>query len=181
MKWFQKGASLVLYLGLAAAVIAALWWLWSAVDKAGYERGLAEERTKWESREAEELAAANALIEKLQREAREREQRHAAELADVSRRYQENLRNVEKARDAHIAALRAGALKLRDPEAPACEGAGGGGVPEAPAGAPGRDGPQGGELSAAASEFLLRLTAEADEVARQLQACQEIVRRDRGE
>ncbi|HEX7116256.1 MAG TPA: lysis system i-spanin subunit Rz [Steroidobacter sp.] len=162
-------------------MLAALWWLWSAVDKAGYERGVSEERAKWVARESEELAAANALIEKLQREARAAEQAHAKELAAISKRYQENLRNVEKARDAHIAALRAGALRLRDPEAPACESACGGGVSEASAAAGGRNGPAGGELSAEASEFLLRLTAEADEVARQLQACQEIIRSDRGE
>tara|TARA_R110000868_G_scaffold378761_1_gene644361 strand:- start:192 stop:434 length:243 start_codon:yes stop_codon:yes gene_type:complete len=55
----------------------------------------------------------------------------------------------------------------------------GSGVPGVAATPSGSDGGKGRELSVQTSEFLLTLTGEADTVARQLAACQDVIRSDR--
>lgn len=164
---------LLLTVGLLAAALGAYLW----VDHRGYARGAAATEAAWQAREAEELARANAEIEKLNREARARELAYAMDLEAVASDYEKDLRNAKSSRDAAVAALRAGTLILRDPAAR--QGAGAGGPGEAPAGAGLRVGPAGGVLSPAASGFLLELAAEADAVVLQLHACQGVVQADR--
>ena len=129
---------------------------------------------------ARELDTAQAVAERvqvLQLQARTAEQRHAQALADVSTDYQRRINEANHVRAADRAALRAGTLRLRDPDSTAA----GCGDPaaQAGAGAAGRDGRAPGELSAAAAGFLLELASDADDVARQLAACQRVVEADR--
>ena len=128
---------------------------------------------------AHERDAAQAVAERvqaLQLQARAAEQRYALALADISTDYQRRLNDATQQRAADRAALRAGALRLRDPGGAAdCRGA----AAEAGAGSAGRDGRAPGDLSPAAAGFLLELASDADDVARQLAACQRVVEADR--
>lgn len=155
-------------------------WLASLVG-VGYwqnEAGHVDERTTWQTRENGELRTANATIKALQEQARQSEHDHAAALAAVSTDYERKLSDANKQRAADAAALRAGTLRLRDPNPPGLRACGGLGA-QVGAGAGRRDGPEGGELSEAAAGFLLELASDADDIARQLTACQAVVVHDR--
>lgn len=142
------------------------WW-----DGATHEGVRALQRDNAALRETEQT------VTRLQQAARETERRHAQAMADVSSDYQRRIDEAHQLRAADRVALRTGALRLRDPGTP---GAGGGSAAGSPgAGSPGRDGGTAGELSRQAAEFLLELASDADDVARQLAACQRIVREDR--
>lgn len=143
----------------------------------GIKTGERMERADWERREIAELTAANDKIVKLTAQYREIEARHAADLARVATNYQEKLDATRKQTAKLVADARAGALRLRDPAAR--EGTCGGAAAEAVAPAGRRDGEARGELSGEASAFLLALTGEADEVVKQLDACQQVVMKDR--
>ena len=153
-----------------ASLFGVGWWQNDA--------GHVAERTEWQTRENGELRTANATIKALQEQARKDEQTHAAALAAVSTDYERKLSDANKQRAADAAALRAGTLRLRDPN-PTGLRACGDLTAQVGAGAGRRDGPEGGELSEAAAGFLLELVSDADDVARQLTACQAVVVKDR--
>lgn len=153
-----------------ASLFGVGWWQNDA--------GHVAERTTWQTRENGELRTANATIKALQEQARKDEQTHAAELAAVSTDYERKLSDANKQRAADVAAIRAGTLRLRDPNPPGLRACGGLAA-QVGAGAGRRDGPEGGELSEAAAGFLLELASDADDVARQLTACQAVVVKDR--
>ena len=153
-----------------ASLFGVGWWQNDA--------GHVAERTTWQTRENGELRTANATIKALQEQARKDEQTHAAALAAVSTDYERKLSDANKQRAADAAALRAGTLRLRDPNPPGLRACGGLGAKVGPSPG-GRDGAQGGELSEAAAGFLLGLASDADDVARQLAACQAVVVKDR--
>lgn len=136
------------------------------------------ERSAWQARENAALIAANGKIKTLGEDARKAEQDKALALTAISTDYERKLSDANKQRAADAAAVRAGSLRLRDPSASGLRACGG--FPtEAAAGTGQRDGGAAGELSAAASGFLLDLANEADDVARQLVACQRVVIEDR--
>ena len=105
---------------------------------------------------------------------------HAAALADVSTNFQKELSNANKQRAADIAAVRAGALRLRV-QYPASIYAIGDRPAETGPGAGGCDGPKGAELPESIVADLLGLAADADDVTRQLTACQRVIIEDRAE
>lgn len=142
------------------------------------EAGHIAERTIWQTLENGELRTANATIKSLHEQARKSEYEHAAALAAVSTDYERKLSDANKQRAADAAALRAGTLRLRDPNPTGFRSCGSLGTKIGTS--PGeRDGAQGGELSDAAAGFLLDLASDADDVARQLEACQAVVVKDR--
>ena len=153
-----------------ASLFGVGWWQNDA--------GHVAERTEWQTRENGELRTANATIKALQEQARKDEQTHAAALAAVSTDYERKLSDANKQRAADAAALRAGTLRLRDPNPPGLRACGGLAA-QVGASTGRRDGPEGGELSEAAAGFLLELASDADDVARQLAACQRVVIEDR--
>lgn len=140
--------------------------------------GHVAERTAWQTSENGELRMANDRIKTLEEDARKAEQDKAVALDAISTDYERKLSDANKQRAADIAAVRAGSLRLRDPN-PTGLRACGGLATEAAASAGQRDGGAAGELSTAASGFLLDLANEADDVARQLTACQRVVIEDR--
>lgn len=161
-------------IGLGAAWLASLVGIGYWQNDAGH----VAERTKWQTRENGDLRTANDTIKALQDKARKSEHDHAAALSAVSSDYERKLSDANKQRSVDAAALRAGTLRLRDPNPTGLSACGGLGaqVGTSPGG---RDGAQGGELSEAAAGFLLDLASDADDVARQLAACQEVVVKDR--
>jgi hypothetical protein len=119
------------------------------------------------------LTAANATIERLNREARQTEQEHAATLAAIGATYAHEREDLEVRRRADVAAARDGALRLRIPSsspAPSRSGA-----PEDTAPAAGSHDPAQGELPGAVAADLLALADDADIVATQLTSCQAVV------
>lgn len=169
-----------------AVAVAGLLWLASVAAVGVWQHGAGRgaERLGWETRENAQLRNANATIKRLQDEARQKEHEHAARLDGISTQLeQEKQRETEK-RDRLIADLRAANVRLRDPgavRAGGCEaGATAAGAGERDGGAGSElQGPAAGILSGEASEFLVRLTDEADKVALQLLQCQAVVRSDR--
>ncbi|MED5607794.1 lysis system i-spanin subunit Rz [Pseudomonas sp. JH-2] len=103
------------------------------------------------------------------------ERARAKTQADIDAAYQKGTQDAQTQLDSTLSDLRADNLRLRRKftcSAPASAGA-------TAASAGGGDGGAQGGLQRADAEFLVRLAAEADAVALQLQACQAIVRSDR--
>ena len=178
---FQRGfifGSAYVYIGMAIAA--------AALAGVCYLAGRDIERSVWAEQQNSDLREANRALDAAHKAARIQEQEAARKVAAVSSTYQRDLANANRTKDIAMAALRSGALVLRDPVASSPPVSGG--TAEAPACACGRDGPPGGVLSASASRvlsgeasrFLIALASEADVVATQLQACQALVRADRG-
>lgn len=183
----QRGYTMLVYAIVAGVILIALVALvgmvksyLNGIAEEGYKAGVNDERAKWLAREAKELAAANAEIDRLHREAREEEEHHAEMLAAVSKDYEKEIGNAKRTTKLALDAVRSGSLVLRDPgRTSGCESPRLGPTGEATATAGKRDGPQGADLSATASVFLLELTGEADDVVRQLTACQAVILSDR--
>ena len=170
------------YIGMAiaAAALAGVCYL------VGRSDGRALERSSWTEQQNSDLREANRALDAAHTKARAQEQEAARKVAAVSSTYQRDLANANRTKDLAMAALRSGALVLRDP-APGSP-AHAGGTAEAAACASGHHGPPGGVLSASASRvlsgeasrFLIALASEADFVTLQLQSCQAVIRADRG-
>lgn len=190
----QRGfATILLYLAAGAAVLGALYAIYSAIDSswastAGVDKGKAEIRAEFSVRDAAALAEAHAEKDRAIRDKEAAERKSLEAVTAASTNYQKGLTDGKKTVDAAVARARAG-FRLRDPgrtagpaECPADRGAPAGAAPA------GRDGAAGTELpgtasvvlSAEASEFLIRLAGEADDVVRQLNACQGVIMADRG-
>ena len=176
----QRGFGYV-ELGAALAALAMIacivWWVrgyLKEVDLAGYNRAVGE----YARRDNEALRTAIATRDRLQREKDALEAKNAQLVTAASANYQKGLTDGKAELDAALARARGG-QRLRDAGA-RCPAVGDrDATGAARAGAGGRDGPQGADLSDAAAEFLLRLAGEADDVVRQLAACQAVVRADR--
>lgn len=174
--------TLLIYAGIAIAVLLALWGLvhaWnsfvSGVEERGYERGQKATEALYAKRDNEALTKAQARVSELQAIVDGIHKEYAAKLAQVASDEFKRGRQYAENRARNAAAVAAGE-RLRDPGATACTARPGG----SPAGAPGpaagvSDGAAPGELSAALTGFLLDLADEADDVARQLASAQAVI------
>jgi prophage endopeptidase len=158
-----------LYLIAAVAGLVAIGgaYVWGRYDGGEIVRA---EVTK---RDNESLKRALAQLDDAHTKLREQERAAAVHVAQVSADYQKELSNVRQTTRDRTAAVQRGDVRLRDPGSPSvvCPS-------PLPGTAPtpgGRDGPAPGDLSAETSRFLLELTGEADEVAKQLNACQRLL------
>lgn len=152
----------------AALALVLLAW---AIHHHGYRAGLEKGRA--------ELGAYRTQITKLTEKVRadtelmEAEQREAIAFAVETQR-QGDLYALQN-RDRVIAGLRSGTVRLREHfTCPAVAG-----VPQTPAGAGASDGTEAGGLSREDAEFLVREAGRADDVVRQLTACQAILKSER--
>lgn len=167
-------AKILIPLLLAAAAVLYI----HAYGHQQFVLGEKAERAAWLARENAQLTKANAKIKALEEKYRQQEQDAADAIAVISTNYQKDLSNVKAEKDRVIAGLRGGTFRLRIPVA-ARFGAGRGTAAEVAAPACGRDGEARTELPIEASEFLVGLTSEADEVVKQLGACQAVINADR--
>lgn len=160
-------------------LIAAMLWALSLGAVGVWQNGAGHdaERVLWKDREVEELRLANAEIERLHADALAAEHRHAKNIADISVGYQKEINNARVQRDREVAAARSGALVLRF--GAAASEAGPGLRTATCSGSGGRDGSAPGELPRAIAADLLDIVGDADDVARQLAACQRVVDEDR--
>jgi hypothetical protein len=155
-------------------------WIGSlaAVGRWQNDAGHTAERVAWQAKEVAEVTAANAKITQLEDAARVAEQAHVTAVAAISTTYEGKLQNAKAQAAADVAAVRARTIVLHDPGAiSACPG--GSGSPETAAGAGGRDGAAGRQLSDDAAQFLLGEANRADAIVEQLNACQAVIRADR--
>lgn len=159
------------------AVFTGAWWL----DHAGYKRGVTVTEARYQAEQAEVLREANARIEHLQNVARAAEQAAAARLADISSTFQKRLANAQVENDQMRAALVSGVVRLRlpSPQDASSPDGGRGTRAQAPAASSGCDGAKGGELPREVAVALWTIAADADGVAEQLHACQQVIRADR--
>ncbi len=168
-------------LGLIVAIGYGIKNYLDGVDAKAYKRGKDECTAAYAQRDNQALREANAEIQRLQNAARAAEQQHAQDLAAIAAQRSKEKADAEDRRKRDIAAARDGSLRLRDPGAAAgCPAPSGLGLRPPPGAGAGRgDGPAPGQLSGAATEFLLELVNDADDVARQLASCQAVVTKDR--
>lgn len=146
-----------------AALCVALW----AFGHWRYSEGRAEVQARWDAAEAVHAANAKAALEA----AAINEARHRAEYAAAAARFNQENADALAERDAVIAGLRAGTVRLR--ERFRCPPPG---VSPAPADPEGSAGAGGGGLLDEDAVFLVRFAGEADTAARRLTACQAILR-----
>lgn len=153
------------WVGLAAGVAFVLAVAW--VDHRGYVRGQAYVQARWDAARAADAQALNEANERN----RKLERDHDARVAAIGDDYAKQVADLEARRARDIANARAGALRLRVPNAcPAAPGAGGVQAP-----AEGSHGATDGELSGAPVEDLASLAADADRNTAQLTACQQVI------
>ncbi|MDB5814414.1 MAG: hypothetical protein JWN23_1531 [Rhodocyclales bacterium] len=163
-----------LYFAIAAVTalcVAAGGFVW-------HERSIGATKceTKYDARDKEALAAANATIQKLQNEARGKEALYQKTQNDLVAKHTE----IEHAQDIKIAGLqaaaRAGTSILRDP-AGTCTGHPG--QASAPTGAAaGSDGATGCQLSGEVTANLFGEAGRANRIVRQLTLCQQTLAAD---
>lgn len=158
--------------------VIVLAWIASLLAVGAWQRhdGAFAERSKWQTKLTIELGRANAKIIELTANYRQAEAKHANALASIATTYETRLSDAKAVHDRDVAAVRAGALRLRDPFAKCPLGSA-----AAPAGAGSSlgDGPAGAELSGAVTEFLLGEASRANAIVEQLTTCQQVVIEDR--
>jgi hypothetical protein len=167
---------------LAAVVLAAvIVWGIHAYGQEQYGQGEKAERAVWLGRENTALTRANARIKQLEEKERAKERQNTADMAAASADYQKGLQDEKAKKDRVIDDLRRDNRRLRIAVKPdSCtDGSGGSGSGVSGAATGGRDGETRAELSVEASGFLVGLASEANEVVRQLTACQAVVIADR--
>jgi hypothetical protein len=186
----QRGVIAMIWLVMAGliavgVVLTGLVVAWNSyttrLDKAGYDRGVAETTAAYQQRDNAQLQAVVAAQKAAEDRAARAERDAATAQSVASANYSKGVKDGQVKTAALVASARAGALRLRDPgrqvgTGPACNPVG-----QATVAAPaaGGDGGAGAQLSAAASEFLLALAGEADDTARQLGAAQAVIVSDR--
>lgn len=153
-------ARIVVALAIAAVMGLVAYYI--------YKAGGDSREAAWIKRESDLNAKAAAEIKERSDKVRALEATLAAAMASISGAYQNGLQENERAKNAAIAAVRAGQRLFIDAK---CEDRRVD-VPDTATAASGRDGGARAELSVAASEFLVSLASEADAVTRQLGACQ---------
>ena len=164
--WVLIGAG-ILWL---ASLTAVGWWQNAAGHKA--------ERLEWQERESQELQAATAALSALQDKYRGQEQENARRLDEIAKQREKDRTDAANQTARDVAAARSGALRLRLP-ATTCQDPDRGAPTEAAAGTGERDGAQGPELPREIAADLLSLANDADDVVRQLTACQAVILQDR--
>lgn len=151
----------------------AIAWGLSLFAVGSWQRadGAAVERAEWQARDNAALTQANETIERLNREARAREEKNAADIAAIGAKHAQEKENLEERRRRDVTAARDGAIKLRVAGACPARASGSEGGPVVPATGGGDDATTA-ELPPTVAANLLDLVNEADAVVVQLTACQ---------
>ena len=151
---------------------------WPTCYLYGYSKGANAASDVWQARESKELASANVAMQKAVADATVSVQHHMDALTSISSAYQTELQNAETQHTRDVAAIRTGAIKLRDSGATTVQPCPTPGA-EATTPTPGRDAAQGCELSTDLVGFLLGEADRADTYTKQLSACQAVILDDR--
>lgn len=160
-------------LGIVVAWLASL----AGVGYWQNEAGHTDERVLWQTKESKELKLANFEIQRLNDKARKAESDGAANVAAIGAELEQEKRNHAKTRVARDTALRSGHERVSVAVA-GCESPGGGGRPETAAGS-GESPAARAYLHPEVAANLEQLAGEADDTARDLNACLAVTAEDR--
>lgn len=166
-------------------VVVALVFAWTQytakLEKAGYDRGVKDTQADYALRDNKQLREALVAQAAAEKRANAAEAKAAAAQTLATTNYQKGVKDANDKTASRLAAVDAGTLRLRDPgQIAACPSVSdSAGKTQAASPVPGGNGQTGGNLSTAASQFLLSLTGEADQLARQLALAQEVITSDR--
>ena len=156
---------LAAYGAIIAALVGALAWYHHSV----YTAGKAAVTAQYNADNALRLKQLAAMQMALNTAARQKQEAIAA----MDAQYQQVITNDQKANAAAIAAIRSGALKLR--QRFTCPAGRTNSVPKTANSSGVSNGPAKSGLQPADAEFLVRLADRADTVVHQLDACQAIL------
>jgi len=163
------------YLAVAIGAVAAITGAYFTGRSAGADAAQA----KWLAQHSADLAVANQKLREAYKEKETAQRWHAEESARLSQIHQAQIEVTKNERDRLLARNRSLGVRVRG-----CRNTGGSNtgehLPKAGTGAAGSDGGAASVLSTADGDFLIRFAADADRNAKQLAACQALVKADRG-
>ena len=162
-----------LILGVVVAVVLAV----TGAYFYGVNNGEKSERVKWQEREIAALEESNKKIKELTEAYRKKEQENVDKTNRIAAKLEAANKSIRERAAKDAADARSGALGLRFTVADAR--AVGNCPAEAGPSSPGSTNPKAVELPREITGSLFRIVNEADEVADQLRACQEIIVSDR--
>lgn len=164
----------ILFIGIILAWLGSLVYVGNYQYQAGSIAKNAEWREKENTEENTELKLANKAIVDLRNKLAAAEKEKSEQLVIAANAYQEKENAAKEIHQKNISALRANLLRMYDPGTRS-EPTNYQSTASTAATADGSDGAKNTELSREASDFLLDLTYEADEVTRQLGICQSTI------
>ena len=160
----------ILFIGIILAWLGSLVY----VGNYQYQAGSIAKNAEWREKENTELKLANKAIVDLRNKLAAAEKEKSEQLVISANTYQEKENAAKEIHQKNISALRANLLRMYDPGTRS-EPTNYQSTASTAATADGSDGAKNTELSREASDFLLDLTYEADEVTRQLGLCQSTI------
>ncbi len=157
-------------LAAVAALAGAVWWV--------RDTGVQAERDRWQIKMSKSDAHWQAQLDAANASNRSSERRSARAIANVSTRYQREIKNVDAKKNYDRSSVQRGSLRLFDrPDDAAeqnnCRALSATSDPTAST--LGRDGREAAELSRATAENLFDLVNDADAVVAQLAAAQSVI------
>ncbi len=157
-------------LAAVAALAGAVWWV--------RDTGVQAERARWQIKMSKSDAHWQAQLDAANASNRSSERRSARAIADVSTRYQREIKNVDAKKNYDRSSVQRGSLRLFDrPDVATrqndCRALSATSDPTAST--LGCDGREAAELSRAAAENLFDLVNDADAVVAQLAAAQSVI------
>ena len=160
----------------AALIGIILAWIGSLVYVGNYQyqAGSIAKNAEWREKENTELKLANNAIVDLRNKLALAEKEKSAQLAVAATTYQEKENAAKEIHQKNLSALRANLLRMYDPGT-SSQPTNSQSTTSTAATTGSGDGAKNTELSREASDFLLDLTYEADEVTRQLGLCQSTI------
>lgn len=160
----------ILFIGIILAWLGSLVY----VGNYQYQAGSIAKNAEWREKENTELKLANKAIVDLRNKLAAAEKEKSEQLVIAANTYQEKENAAKEIHQKNLSALRANLLRMYDPGTRS-EPTNHQSTASTAATTNGSDGAKNTELSREASDFLLDLTYEADEVTRQLGLCQSTI------
>lgn len=160
----------ILFIGIILAWLGSLAY----VGNYQYQAGSIAKNAEWREKENTELKLANKAIVDLRNKLAAAEKEKSEQLVIAANTYQEKENAAKEIHQKNLSALRANLLRMYDPGTRS-EPTNHQSTASTAATTNGSDGAKNTELSREASDFLLDLTYEADEVTRQLGLCQSTI------
>ena len=160
----------ILFIGIILAWLGSLAY----VGNYQYQAGSIAKNAEWREKENTELKLANKAIVDLRNKLAAAEKEKSEQLVIAANTYQEKENAAKEIHQKNLSALRANLLRMYGPGTRS-EPTNHQSTASTAATTNGSDGAKNTELSREASDFLLDLTYEADEVTRQLGLCQSTI------
>lgn len=169
----------VTYAILAVSLVVGVYYGLHKAYTWAYMNGVTATDKQWLARENTQIVAANSRIVQLETDARKKEHVQSVTVANIVDNYETEKRNAKVQTDVIISTLNSSIVKLRDKYATTRSNTCADQASATTTGTGSDNAKTGTELSNEATEFLFKLTGEANEVVLQLTACQALLVSDR--